>query len=160
MDVLSMIFDPDSQSIKRRYWYAQLYRALVFAQVSFEDSSDKFKELSLKLRSILLGNFDITWSGKMLGYWLDMGGKHEIVKKIDDKNITLVDIPQEVIQSILLEDTNNVSFVSIDSDTISRDEADEALRRERQNEIEKAKDRIHNRDFAERNSSSSKISRI
>lgn len=155
MDVLSMIFDPDSQSIKRRYWYAQLYRALVFAQVSFEDSSDKFKELSLKLRSILLGNFDITWSGKMLGYWLDMGGKHEIVKKIDDKNITLVDIPQEVIQSILLEDTNNVSFVSIDSDTISRDEADEALRRERQNEIEKAKDRIHNRDFAERNSSSS-----
>lgn len=31
---LSKIFNPNSKSIKRRYWYAQLYRALAFAQVT------------------------------------------------------------------------------------------------------------------------------
>lgn len=47
---LSKIFNPNSKSIKRRYWYAQLYRALAFAQVTFSnntyigryDASDKY----------------------------------------------------------------------------------------------------------------------
>jgi hypothetical protein len=37
---LSAIFDPASDSINRRYWFAQLYRALAFAQVTFSDHTD------------------------------------------------------------------------------------------------------------------------
>ena len=36
---LSKIFNPNSKSIKRRYWYAQLYRALAFAQVTFSNNT-------------------------------------------------------------------------------------------------------------------------
>lgn len=39
---LQRLFDPQSTSIERRYWYAQLYRALVFAQVTFSDNSEEF----------------------------------------------------------------------------------------------------------------------
>ena len=53
---LSKIFNPNSKSIKRRYWYAQLYRALAFAQVTFSNNTSEFAEVSSRLRSILDGN--------------------------------------------------------------------------------------------------------
>lgn len=42
---LSKIFNPNSKSIKRRYWYAQLYRALAFAQVTFSNNTSEFAEV-------------------------------------------------------------------------------------------------------------------
>ena len=47
---LSTIFSPDSNSIERRYWYAQLYRALTFAQVTFNDNTSEFELIIPKLR--------------------------------------------------------------------------------------------------------------
>ena len=46
---LSKIFNPNSKSIKRRYWYAQLYRALAFAQVTFSNNTSEFAEVSSRL---------------------------------------------------------------------------------------------------------------
>ena len=71
------MFNPNACSIERRYWYAQLYRALVFAQVTFSDSSDEFEIITSRLRSILDGNFEIEWDGMILGYWVDQTGKEE-----------------------------------------------------------------------------------
>lgn len=146
LDVLSSIFDPHSQSVKRRYWYTQLYRALVFAQVSFEDSSQNFKILSSKLRSILIGDFEITWKGEMLGYWLDYDEEFEVSNQIDNEPITLIDIPQQRIQSILLgnEINDDVQFVQISEETISRDEREKMHREKRIEEIKEEKVRINN----------------
>lgn len=99
LDHLQFLFNPDSLSKERRYWYAQLYRALVFAQVSFSNNTDKFDELSKKLRSILNGNFTIEWKGEVLGFWFDMPGNEEIVDIQD--GVSIFNVPQLKIQEIL-----------------------------------------------------------
>ena len=113
---LSTIFDPNSKSIKRRYWYAQLYRALAFAQVTFSDNSSEFEKLSSKLRSVLDGNFEIEWKGKVLGYWLDMDGDTEVIIDTDISNIKLYNIPQKRIQNLLLnEDVEKLQYIDINA---------------------------------------------
>lgn len=118
IEVLSNIFDPYSKSLKRRYWYAQLYRALAFAQVSFNDSSTEFSKLSNKLRGILNGEFDIEWDGEVLGYWLDMVGEDETTEILYN-GVTLHNIPQKRIQKIILDDHSNISYVHMDESIIS-----------------------------------------
>lgn len=113
---LQRLFDPQSRSIERRYWYAQLYRALVFAQVTFSDNSDEFFELSGKLRSILDGNFEIDWSGRILGYWINMPGSQETTSCVD--GVTVCNIPQQCIQTLLLG-TEHTSFVDIDNKVLN-----------------------------------------
>lgn len=110
---LQKLFDPESVSIERRYWFAQLYRALVFAQVTFSDNSEEFAELSSKLRGILDGDFEIAWEGKVLGYWFDKTGSEETCQKaMGDDRIAIYSIPQERIQNILL-DTVGSSYVPV-----------------------------------------------
>ena len=112
---LKKLFDPNSDSIERRYWYAQLYRALVFAQVTFTDSSDKFKVLSNQLRSILDGNFEIEWEGKILGYWVDLKDDNESI--IIEDGITICKIPQKCIQNILTG-TQGSTYIDVDAEIL------------------------------------------
>lgn len=133
---LSTIFDPNSKSIKRRYWYAQLYRALAFAQVTFSDNSSEFEKLSSKLRSVLDGNFEIKWNGRVLGYWLDMDGENEVIIDTDVSNIKLYDIPQKRIQNLLLdEEVNNIQYVDINVGVLIDDDNQETLIEEREKEL-------------------------
>lgn len=133
---LSTIFDPTSISIKRRYWYAQLYRALAFAQVTFSDNTSEFAELASKLRSVLDGNFEISWSGKVLGFWLDMDGEKEIENDTDSSNIQLFNIPQKRIQQLLLQElVSDVNFVSINAGLLIDEEHEESQIAEREREI-------------------------
>lgn len=112
---LSSLFDPNSKSIRRRYWYAQLYRALSFAQITFSADDENFIQYANGLRSILEGNFTINWTGCVLGYWKDLNGEAETVTvKPDDPRIEFYDIPQQVIQRLLLgDDTADVSFADV-----------------------------------------------
>ena len=89
---MSRIFNPESRSIKRRYWFAQLYRALAFAQVTFSNDTEEFAELSTKLRSVLDGNYEIEWSGRILGYWLDMQGNEEVETVIGEEKILILSL--------------------------------------------------------------------
>ena len=133
---LSTIFDPNSKSIKRRYWYAQLYRALAFAQVTFSDNSSEFEKLSSKLRSVLDGNFEMEWKGRVLGYWLDMDGDNETVIDTETSNIKLYDVPQKRIQNLLLnEDMDNVQYVDINAGVLIDDENQKAMIEEREKEL-------------------------
>jgi len=136
---LSTIFDPDSSSIKRRYWYAQLYRALAFAQVTFSDNSEDFSELSGKLRSILDGNFKITWSGKVLGFWVDMDGTADVETPTEDEHISIIDIPQKRIQELLLKEKtcNDIEFVQVNPQLLEKgDDEEDIARREKEIEAE------------------------
>ena len=122
---LQRIFDPESTSIERRYWFSQLYRALVFAQVTFSDNSEEFSDLSTKLRAILDGKFSIEWHGEVLGYWFDMHGSEEVKEYDESMNITVFSIPQIRIQDILLSG-NSTEFVPINEFDISVDDEEDA----------------------------------
>ncbi len=141
---LQKLFDPNSDSIERRYWYAQLYRALVFAQVTFSDSSTEYAELSSKLRSILDGEFEIEWEGKVLGYWVDKPGKEDSC--IEEDGITICNIPQEHIQNILIG-SNSSEFVTIEENVLTEidDDSEEELEKAVDNELRKKKREIINR---------------
>ena len=135
---LSTIFDPSSKSIKRRYWFAQLYRALAFAQVTFNDNTTEFAELSSKLRSILDGNFEIEWNGEILGYWFDMDGKKETSIDTEYEGIKIFDIPQLCIQELLLgEFASDADFADINSELLIDDENQDEQIAEREKEIAK-----------------------
>lgn len=135
---LSAIFDPGSRSIKRRYWYAQLYRALAFAQVTFSDNTPEFADVSAKLRSVLDGNFEISWSGKVLGYWIDMQGDEENEVGTDDVNIRMYDIPQKVVQKLLLGDNSSVDFVLVDESALASEEEQSMMIEHREKELTKS----------------------
>lgn len=133
---LSKIFDPDSKSIKRRYWYAQLYRALAFAQVTFSNNSSEFAELSSKLRSVLDGNFGIEWNGKVLGYWIDMDGESDVITDTEISTVKLYDIPQRRIQQLLLgEQVNNMQFIDISTGILTDLENQEHMIEDREKEL-------------------------
>lgn len=134
---LSTVFDPGSKSIKRRYWYAQLYRALAFAQVTFSDNTSEFASIAAKLRTVLDGNFDITWAGKVLGYWIDMKGNSEIMYNTEDASITMYDVPQMVIQKLLLGDSVDVNYVSVSDDVFTTDEEQTKIIESRERELNK-----------------------
>ncbi len=106
---LKEIFDPNSTSIKRRYWFAQLYRALAFAQITFEDQNPEYEKIADKIRQILDGEFEIEWDSEILGYWVDLSGKNETSEIID--GVKVFNIPQIAIQNLLLnEESNEVAF--------------------------------------------------
>ncbi|MBC2726973.1 type IV secretion system DNA-binding domain-containing protein [Desulfosporosinus sp.] len=124
IDVLSELFNPNSTSVKRRYWFAQLYRALAFAQITFHDATEEFDKLSSQLRTILDGNFEITWNGKVMGYWIDMPGENEIVEMETSSNIEVHSIPQKMIQRLILDDSEaDVEYVVL-SDILIEEEED------------------------------------
>jgi len=135
---LSTVFNPGSKSIKRRYWYAQLYRALAFAQVTFTDNSEEFAELAGKLRMVLDGNFDISWNGRILGYWIDMQGDTEVETPLDENDcIKGFDIPQTVIQKLLLGDDSDINFVKVSDEVLTSEEEQERRIEEREKELSK-----------------------
>lgn len=134
---LSSVFDPGSKSIKRRYWYAQLYRALAFAQVTFSDNSVEFASIASKLRTVLDGNFEIEWNGKVLGYWIDMQGDSEKENATEDDAINMYDIPQTAIQKLLLGDDSDVNFVPVAEELLTSDEEQTRWIENREKELSK-----------------------
>lgn len=123
LEQLQRVFDPKSDSIERRYWFSQLYRALVFAQVTFTDNSEEFGDLSSKLRAVLDGKFSIEWNGEVLGYWFDMQGSQEVLETTPE-NINVYNIPQLVIQGILSGQESSEFVNIIERDIAPCDEDD------------------------------------
>ncbi|WP_374148832.1 ATP-binding protein [Priestia megaterium] len=89
INYLSVIFNGSSTSYNRRYWFAQLYRALVFAPNFVSNIQEEQSDFNQGLLNILDGNFKINWSAKLLTYWLDYN-QEEISKEtieLDGTNI-------------------------------------------------------------------------
>lgn len=144
LEQLKRIFDPNSTSIERRYWYAQLYRALVFAQVTFSDSSNAFQEISGKLRSVIDGNFQIDWDGVVLGYWVDLPGDTESC--IEEDGVKIFNIPQGCIQGIITGGSAT-AFVPVEDEILEEmDEiSEEETEREEAQDLRNRKEEILNR---------------
>lgn len=62
-------WDPNSESVNRRYWFTQLYRALAFSKLMVEDGGAvDYNTINSKIFGILNGNFEIEWSGEIYAY--------------------------------------------------------------------------------------------
>ena len=127
----------------RRYWYAQLYRALAFAKITFGNNTSEFQKISSGLRKILDGSFEINWSGKILGFWIDM-------EEEQSENITLgngmecVDVSQCEIQKMLLgDDLPEVEFVNVPEDIVFDNEIADENSKKYEKEIEKELEEIY-----------------
>jgi DNA phosphorothioation-dependent restriction protein DptH len=117
LSVLTELFKPTppNDSVRRRYWYAQLYRALAFSQITFHDNTEEYVKLATGLKTILDGDFDIEWNGKVMGYWVDMQGD-SLVKQISngENSVQVLSIPQRIIQKLILGDNEaKVDFVEV-----------------------------------------------
>ncbi len=143
---LQQIFNPDSTSVLRRYWYAQLYRALTFAQVTFTNVSSDYEEMAEKLRLILDGKFQINWSGEVLGYWVDLDGETEIIENLiseeGDYPITIHNIPQKEMQKMLINDESySLKFINdVNEDLLRTKEEKQAFNEENKEEIDSTED--------------------
>ena len=97
------------------------------------NNTEEFAELSTKLRSVLDGNYEIKWNGRILGFWLDMQGDEEVETVVGEEKTLIYDIPQKVIQSLLLKDNiDKVEYVDIDSKDVVEDKEQQEKIRERE----------------------------
>ena len=110
IDKLANKFNPNNSSINRRYWFNQLYRALVFSKINMNDNEEGYDILINKLSNIFEGKFEIEWNGKVFAYWIDVNSSTFECTKIPDReavdyNINKLEIytgGQLFIQNILL----------------------------------------------------------
>ena len=107
ISVLKAHFSPDSKSIERRYWYAQLYRALAFTKTDSRTSK--------LLDAIIDGEFDIDWSGEIYGFWFDSDDEQDTLYTdySGAQDIIVHNICQKTIQRVLLKKTpsEEVEFI-------------------------------------------------
>lgn len=79
-------WNPQSTNVDRRYWFAQLYRALIFSKINLEDNSPEYEAFVRSLHDLLDGKFSITWQAEILGYWLDGNyeRQNDVVRPAED----------------------------------------------------------------------------
>lgn len=98
--ILSAHFSPTRRQIERRYWLAQLYRAVAFVQEDVEISDS----VRLNLEQILDGTFSISWRGEVYGFWFDqLTDDIDVINGYSENiDITINNVGQGVILRILL----------------------------------------------------------
>ncbi|MDQ0201068.1 ATP-binding protein [Neobacillus ginsengisoli] len=124
INYLSKLFDGESSSYNRRYWFAQLYRSLVFAPNFVPNLEKDQSEFNQSLLNILEGKFKINWSAKLLTYWLNIN--NEVSKNNIDillgNNVlcTHEEYGQLYIQKYLLpkEMSENIEYVDIQENNL------------------------------------------
>ncbi len=116
---LSSYWYPTNRSITYRYWFHQLYRALIFSPLNINENDSNFEIIRDKLHHILDGRFEIEWSGDIYAYWLDNDGageQQEILPLSNDSATAISEITyhfggQQYIQKMLLPvESRNQTF--------------------------------------------------
>lgn len=123
MSSFSQYWNEHNNGIDRRYWFTQLYRAIVFSKLSLDDNDPKYTAINSKIYNILSGEFKIDWKGEVFAF--DLKGDSDNTEQNNDGtfDITIHTYGQITIQKMLLprEDDETVEFVEIcqnlDSDT-------------------------------------------
>lgn len=122
LEVLRRHFDPHSSSIERRYWLAQLYRAIAFLQADTDFDDAVFGTLTTKLNEMIEGQFTISWNCRILGCEID--NSNTLIKSTlynNDQSIEYWQVGQLAIQNILLENPIETTVV-FDPEANSKDE--------------------------------------
>jgi DNA replication protein DnaC len=125
----SQYWNDNNNGIDRRYWFTQLYRAIVFSKLSLDDNDPKYTIINSKIYNILSGEFNISWLGEVFAF--DLKGNNDNTELKNDGNfdINIHTFGQISIQKMLLprEDGEIVKYVEIDQDTDSDEEEEESI---------------------------------
>ncbi|MCD7741718.1 MAG: DUF87 domain-containing protein [Ruminococcus sp.] len=112
----SQYWNEHNNGIDRRYWFTQLYRAIVFSKLSLEDNDPKYMAINSKIYNILNGEFNIDWQGEVFAF--DLKGENDNTEQSNDGtfDINVHTYGQISVQKMLLlrEDGETVEFVEID----------------------------------------------
>lgn len=119
---LSDKFSPHNNSVNKRYWFNQLYRALIFSKINLNDNTVGYDVLINKISDIYNGNYEIEWNGSIYTYWINIDSDKMITEDIDipedfDVNVNSIQYNsagQLYIQKLLLpkeiEDNFKIEF--------------------------------------------------
>lgn len=122
----SQYWSENNNGIDRRYWFTQLYRAIVFSKLSLDDNDPKYTTINSKIYNILSGEFNISWKGEV--YAFDLKGENDNTELNNDGSfeINIHTYGQISVQKMLLprEDDETVEYVEIDQ-VANFDEEDE-----------------------------------
>ena len=122
LEVLQKHFDPDGNSIEKRYWLAQLYRAIAFLQADTDFDDVVFEALVTKLNQMLEGQFSISWGARILGCEIDSDSYlNTSIISADNLDIDYWRLGQLGIQNILLGNALN-STIEFDDKAIYEEE--------------------------------------
>lgn len=83
--VLAQNFSQLNKSVNRRYWYNQLYRALIFSKIKISDNEPGYDVLIDKISNIYEVKFEIEWNGKVYAYWIDRNDDKFTVEEIKER---------------------------------------------------------------------------
>lgn len=100
MEFFKKVWDPQSTSISRRYWYTQLYRAIAFSVLKMQDNDPNYGVVNSKIYSVLKGNFSIKWSGDIFAF--DLVGYSDAINQESIGAASLYRVGQMCIQKMLL----------------------------------------------------------
>lgn len=126
MKKLKQHFNPEDKSVERRYWLAQLYRAIAFLQADSDYDEDVFNEITKQMNKMLEeGDYEIEWSAMILANIVDSNTYVNISKYTSyaGDEIELWKLGQLSMQNILLNrglEETGVEFddtASIEDDT-------------------------------------------
>lgn len=108
-------WNPANKEIKHRYWLNQLYRAIIFSPLFISNQESEYTIVRNKLYSILTNAVEISWSGDIYAFWLDLRSEKssektlssEIVRELSNSGIIVKDLVcheygQMFIQKMLL----------------------------------------------------------
>jgi len=70
-EILNTIWNPDSKLNDRRYWYTQLYRAIVFSVINQPSYQNNYLIFTKVLLKIIEGHFEIRWKAALYTFWLN-----------------------------------------------------------------------------------------
>ena len=87
--VLAQNFSQLNKSVNKRYWYNQLYRALIFSKIKISDNEPGYDVLIDKISNIYEAKFEIEWNGKVYAYWIDRNDDKFNVEEIKDIEFNL-----------------------------------------------------------------------
>lgn len=117
MKKLKQHFNPDDKSVERRYWLAQLYRAIAFLQSDTEYDDFTFNEINKQMNKMLeAGDYEIEWSAMILANIVDSNTFVDVSNYTSSAgdNIELLKVGQLAMQNILMNRDINASDVVFD----------------------------------------------
>ena len=83
--VLAQNFSPFNKSVNRRYWYNQLYRALIFSKININDNEVGYDVVIDKISNIYEARFEMEWNGKVYAYWINRNDDKFTVEEVTER---------------------------------------------------------------------------
>lgn len=126
MKKLKQHFNPNDKSVERRYWLAQLYRAIAFLQADSDYDEFVFSEITKQMNKMLEeGDYEIEWSAMILANIVDSNTYVNISKytSFAGDEIELWKLGQLSMQNILLNRDIEETGVEFDDTASIEDDA-------------------------------------